>query len=165
MMGNWTFFSNYGHVLVCLSGNKGARLRDVAREVGITEHAVQKIVRDMQDAGFITVSKQGRCNRYELNKRRSLRHVLESHCTVGKLLKLVTRPDAATTVAKKMSDTEAVSGETVKPAMPEPTEENDKDRSPVSEPTQQLTPDASDVRKKTDKRSKPVNVRQQGTLF
>jgi len=63
-MGDWTFFSNYGHVLVCLSRNNGARLRDVAYEVGITERAVQKIVKDMQDAGFITVSKQGRCNRY-----------------------------------------------------------------------------------------------------
>ena len=62
-MGDWTFFSNYGHVLVCLAQNKQARLRDVAQEVGITERAVQKIVRDMQDAGFLTISKQGRCNR------------------------------------------------------------------------------------------------------
>ncbi|MEE8495035.1 MAG: hypothetical protein V3S21_01030 [Xanthomonadales bacterium] len=85
--------SNYGHVLVCLSRNNQARLRDVAFEVGITERAVQKIVRDMQDAGFITISKQGRCNRYRLNKRKSLRHGLESHCSVGKLLALVTRPD------------------------------------------------------------------------
>ena len=49
-------------------------LRDVAAEVGITERAVQKIVRDLQDAGFLTVTKQGRCNRYRINKRRSLRH-------------------------------------------------------------------------------------------
>ena len=58
-MGDWTFFSNYGHVLVCLERDHSIRLRDVAREVGITERAVQKIVRDMQDAGYITVTKQG----------------------------------------------------------------------------------------------------------
>lgn len=88
-MGEWTFFSNYGHVLVCLARNRDARLRDVADEVGITERAVQKIVRDMQDAGFLTVTKQGRCNRYRINRRKSLRHGLESHCTVGRLLTLI----------------------------------------------------------------------------
>ena len=91
-MGDWTLFSNYGHVLVCLARNREARLRDVAAEVGITERAVQTIVRDMQDAGFITVTKQGRCNRYRINRRKSLRHSLESHCSVGKLLSLVARP-------------------------------------------------------------------------
>ena len=90
-MGDWTFFSNYGHVLVCLARNSKARLRDVAHEVGITERAVQKIVRDLQQAGYITVRKQGRCNRYRINRRKSLRHDLESHCTVGKLLALVSR--------------------------------------------------------------------------
>jgi hypothetical protein len=90
-MGDWTFFSNYGHVLVCLARNREARLRDVAAEVGITERAVQTIVRDLQGAGFITVSKQGRCNRYRINRRKSLRHALESHCSVGKLLSLVAR--------------------------------------------------------------------------
>jgi DNA-binding Lrp family transcriptional regulator len=91
MMGDWTFFSNYGHVLVCLARNREARLRDVAAEVGITERAVQKIVRDLQDEGFLAVTKQGRCNRYRINRRKSLRHELESHCTVGKLLALVCR--------------------------------------------------------------------------
>jgi predicted transcriptional regulator len=92
MMGDWTFFSNYGHVLVCLARNREARLRDVALEVGITERAVQKIVRDLQDADMLVVTKQGRCNRYRINKRKSLRHVLESHCTVGQLLNLVAKP-------------------------------------------------------------------------
>ena len=92
MMSDWTFFSNYGHVLVCLARNREVRLRDVAVEVGITERAVQKIVRDLQDAGFLTVSKQGRCNRYRVNRRKALRHSLESQCTVGKLLALVAKP-------------------------------------------------------------------------
>ena len=88
-MGDWTFFSNYGHVLVCLARNNEVRLRDVALEVGITERAVQKIVKDMQDAGFLTINKHGRRNRYQINRRKSLRHGLESHCNVGKLLALL----------------------------------------------------------------------------
>lgn len=95
MMGDWTFFSNYGHVLVCLARNNEARLRDVAAEVGITERAAQKIVKDLQVAGFLTISKHGRRNRYQINKRKSLRHGLESHCNVGKLLALIAKQPRA----------------------------------------------------------------------
>ncbi len=86
-MGDWTVFSNHGHVLVCLANNNEARLRDVAASVGITERAVQKIVRELQQADFISISKHGRCNRYEVNIRKNLRHPLQSSCTVGVLLK------------------------------------------------------------------------------
>ena len=100
-MGEWTLFSNHGHVLVCLMRDSEARLRDVADQVGITERAVQKIVRELQDAAFITVSKHGRCNHYRINTRKSLRHELEAHCTVGKLLQALTgkpaRPDKGAT--------------------------------------------------------------------
>ena len=117
MMGDWTFFSNYGHVLVCLARNREARLRDVAADVGITERAVQKIVRDLQDEGFLTVSKQGRCNRYRINRRKSLRHDLESHCTVGKLLALITRPVPLAPPAEEIADEPKVAEE--HPAAPE----------------------------------------------
>jgi len=91
IMGEWTFFSNHGHVLVCLSRDREARLRDVAVQVGITERAVQKIVRDMQDAGYLEVTKHGRRNRYRINNRKALRHQLQSGCTIGQLLRLLGR--------------------------------------------------------------------------
>lgn len=163
-MGDWTFFSNYGHVLVCLSRNNKARLRDVAFEVGITERAVQKIVRDMQDAGFITVSKQGRCNRYRLNKRKSLRHGLESHCNIGKLLALVTRPNPVRAAAEKMDRAEAVRP-AASHAKPESTAKISEQSSPVPEVAHPSTPKAVDVKKKVDKKTKSVDARQQGTLF
>ena len=89
MMGDWTFFSNHGHVFFCLARDGDARLRDVAADVGITERAVQKIVRDLQQDGYIEIHKQGRCNRYRINRRKFLRHPLESHCPVSRLVKLV----------------------------------------------------------------------------
>jgi DNA-binding IscR family transcriptional regulator len=88
-MSDWTLFSNHGHVLVCLANNHAARLRDVAASVGITERAVQNILRELQGSGMVTVSKHGRCNHYQINTRHSLRHPLEAHCTVGKLLQLL----------------------------------------------------------------------------
>jgi len=88
-MSNWTLFSNHGHVLVCLATDSEARLRDVAADVGITERAVQKIVRDLQTNGMISVTKHGRRNRYRIHQKKNLRHELEAHCTLGELMRLV----------------------------------------------------------------------------
>ena len=85
-MGKWTLFSNHGHVLVCLARDSEARLRDVAADVGITERAVQKIVRDLQDGDMISVSKNGRRNSYRIHKKQNLRHELEAHCTLKDFL-------------------------------------------------------------------------------
>ena len=164
-MGNWTFFSNYGHVLVCLSRNNEARLIDVAFDVGITERAVQKIVKDLQDAGFITVSKQGRCNRYWLNKRKSLRHGLESHCNVGKLLALVTRLEPVEAAAEKIAEAETVTGEAVSQTRPEPAAQYAQQPTPVPEPAQQSAPAALDVKKRADNKNKLIDACRQGSLF
>ena len=88
-MSEWSLFSNHGHVLVCLANNQQARLRDVAAEVGITERAVQNILRELQVSGVIQITKHGRCNHYQIDPRKSLRHPLVAHCTVGSLLQLL----------------------------------------------------------------------------
>jgi len=51
--GEWTFLSNYGHVLVSLARDPDARMRDVAQAVGITERAVQQIVRELVGQGYL----------------------------------------------------------------------------------------------------------------
>jgi len=145
MMGDWTFFSNYGHVLVCLARNREARLRDVAREVGITERAVQKIVRDLQDAGFLTVTKQGRCNRYRVNRRKSLRHTLEAHCTVGQLLALVAKGGSREEAVESMEAAAA-------PAAVEVADE-------------ELPPPARAKEKDSRKKPSSTDTRDQGSLF
>ena len=88
-MSNWTLFSNHGHVLVCLAREPNARLRDVAADVGITERAVQKIVRDLQQGEMVSVSKHGRRNRYSIHDKKHLRHELEAHCILADLMDLV----------------------------------------------------------------------------
>ena len=88
-MSNWTLFSNHGHVLFCLARDLEARLRDVATDVGITERAVQKIVRDLQDGGMISVSKSGRRNCYRIHKKQRLRHELEASCKLRDLIRVV----------------------------------------------------------------------------
>lgn len=175
MMGEWTFFSNYGHVLVCLARNGNARLRDVASEVGITERAVQKIVKDLQAEGFITVRKQGRCNRYRINRRKTLRHALESHCTVGKLLALVAAGRHEVSFASvEAAETAEVPTEPRPAAAPEPAPESRQAAPARVEPIGDLdsapeAPQEAKPRPESKRKSKPktapLDVEQQGNLF
>ncbi|MSW46589.1 MAG: AsnC family transcriptional regulator [Actinobacteria bacterium] len=82
----WTFFTNHGHVLVCLAAEPDLRTRDVAELVGITERSAQSIIADLVDAGYLTRIKVGRRNRYEVHADKPLRHSLERDHTVGELL-------------------------------------------------------------------------------
>lgn len=85
----WTFMTNHAHVLFCLAREPDIRLREVADLVGITERAVQRIVADLQEGGYITVHKEGRRNRYEVNAELKLRHPVENHRTVAELMELI----------------------------------------------------------------------------
>ena len=95
-MSNWTLLSNHGHVLVCLSRDPEARLRDVAADVGITERAVQKIVRDLQEGSMIGVTKSGRRNSYRVHMKQTLRHQLEADCTLKELIGVINRSQKPT---------------------------------------------------------------------
>lgn len=89
--GEWTFFSNYAHVLVCLIGDPDQTMRDVASKVGITERAVQRIVSELEKAGVLLKVKEGRRNHYDFKLDVPMRHPLESHVTLEQLLKIIVK--------------------------------------------------------------------------
>lgn len=86
---DWTFLTNHAHVLFCLAQDQEIRLRDVADRVGITERAVQRIVTELEHGRYITRHRNGRRNSYVVHTRESLRHPIESHCSVADLLSLI----------------------------------------------------------------------------
>ena len=94
---DWTFLSNHGHVLLCIAREPGIRLRDVAERVGITERAVQRIVADLREAGYLSHVGEGRRNRYEVHGDRRLRHPVVAHHELRVLLDLLSSgaPDEA----------------------------------------------------------------------
>lgn len=65
------------------------RMRDAAHLVGITERAVQRIVADLEEAGYIERIRHGRRNRYEVRDHLPLRHPIERHERVSSLIALV----------------------------------------------------------------------------
>ena len=76
---SWTFLSNHTHVLICIAQQPDVRLSDVAQKVGVSERAVHRIVHELIDEGYLSVTKEGRCNVYEIDLEQPLRHPLESH--------------------------------------------------------------------------------------
>ena len=86
---NWTFLTNHAHVLLCLAKSSSMRIRDLALEVGITERAVQRIIAELIDEGYIEREKQGRRNVYSICTNRSLKHPIEGHRKIEDLIKLI----------------------------------------------------------------------------
>lgn len=70
-------------------------MRDVAERVGITERAVQRIIDDLAEAGYLLVQREGRRNRYQVVENLPLRHPVEEHCKVAGLIGLVLKHPAA----------------------------------------------------------------------
>ncbi|MHB1555254.1 MAG: helix-turn-helix transcriptional regulator [Acidimicrobiales bacterium] len=85
----WTFLTNHGHVLVCIATDPGVRGRDIAARVGITERAAQAIIADLVREGYVTRTRVGRRNHYEINPDRPLRHPVEQPHSIGEFLQVV----------------------------------------------------------------------------
>ncbi len=85
----WTFLTNHSHVLISLAGNGNLRVRDIAQQVSITERAVLKILGELEEAGIITRTREGRRTHYSIHRDRPLRHQVEAHCTTGHLLAMI----------------------------------------------------------------------------
>ena len=88
----WHFVTNYAHVLVCIASDPTARLRDIASTLGVTERTATQLVKDLEAAGYLTKTREGRRNRYEVHDELPLRHPLHSHHTVGELIRFLQAP-------------------------------------------------------------------------
>ena len=87
----WTFLSNHTHVLFVLATEPDIVLREVATKVGITERAVQRILAELEQDGFVNRERDGRRNTYTLNLNKALRHKLERNHTIGDIISLLRR--------------------------------------------------------------------------
>jgi predicted transcriptional regulator len=87
--GGWTFVSNHFVVLLCIAQDESIRIADVADRIGLTDRAVQGIVADLVDAGYLTRTRVGRRNHYEVNRDMPLRHLQTQHRRLGELLQVM----------------------------------------------------------------------------
>lgn len=85
----WTFLSNHGHVLVAVAQDPEARVVDIAGRVGITDRAVQAILNDLEQEGYLRRTREGRRNTYRIMRGARFRHAQEKKAKVGSFLELL----------------------------------------------------------------------------
>ena len=85
----WDFLTNHAHVLLCVASDPGARLREIAAAVGITERAAHRIVSELVESGYVVRERHGRRNRYQVKANGPLPHPLVKGKAVGDLLEVL----------------------------------------------------------------------------
>jgi DNA-binding MarR family transcriptional regulator len=70
----WSFVTNHARVLAYIASDPNARLRDIAAAVGVTERTAAQIVSDLEQAGYLSKTRDGRRNQYSLDAQVKLRH-------------------------------------------------------------------------------------------
>ena len=96
-MTEWGFLTNHARVLVCIAHDPGARLRDIAAKVGITERSAYAIVTDLAAAGYVVKDKDtdGRRNRYQVQAHLPLPGAIGRERTIGEVLDVLVDSKAA----------------------------------------------------------------------
>ncbi|KOT60590.1 MULTISPECIES: helix-turn-helix transcriptional regulator [Streptomyces] len=89
----WTFVTNHARVLAAIADNHNARIRDIAARCRLTERAVQKIISDLERDGYLSHTREGRSNTYEIDPGKVLRHPAEAGLTVASLLSLLVQDE------------------------------------------------------------------------
>jgi hypothetical protein len=89
----WTFLTNHARVLLCIAHDPGARLRDIAARLDITERTAYGIVTDLAQAGYLVKHKDGRRNRYQIQAHLPLPEPTSQERTLGEVLALLTGGD------------------------------------------------------------------------
>jgi DNA-binding IclR family transcriptional regulator len=85
-MGNWSFLTKHGRVLLCIARDPGVRLREIAAVLDITERSAYALVGDLANAGYVVKERNGRRNRYIIQRHLPLPESTFEDPTIGDVL-------------------------------------------------------------------------------
>ena len=104
-MAEWSFLTNHARALVCIARDPGARLREIADVLGVTERRAFGIVNDLTKSGYVVKEKDGRRNRYHIQAHLPLPEPTARERTVGEVLALLTGTDSTVTCTSEKAGT------------------------------------------------------------
>ncbi|MFD5387886.1 helix-turn-helix transcriptional regulator [Streptomyces sp. NPDC127074] len=90
----WTFLTNHARVLATIADDPNVRIRDIAAHCRLTERAVQKIIAELEQDGYLSHTREGRTNTYRIEPGKVLRHPAEAGLPVASLLSLLVEDEA-----------------------------------------------------------------------
>ena len=88
-MERWSFLTNHARVLLCIAHDPGARLRDIAASLDITDRSVYGIVTDLTTAGYVIKHRDGRRNLYQIQAHLPLPEPASKEPAIGEVLALL----------------------------------------------------------------------------
>ena len=88
-MERWSFLTNHARVLLCIAHDPGARLRDIAASLGITDRSVYGIVTDLTTAGYVVKHRDGRRSLYQIQAHLALPEPASQEPAIGEVLALL----------------------------------------------------------------------------
>lgn len=94
-MAEWSFLTNHARALLCIAHDPGVRLRDIAAALLVTERSAFGIVRDLVEAGYVVKERDGRRNRYQVQRHLPLPDPISHTRTVGEVLALLIGEEGA----------------------------------------------------------------------
>ncbi len=106
-------FTNHALVLSVIAADPAVRIREIAERVEITPRAVEILLRDLIQVGFLTRKRVGRRNVYEVHRHEKLRHPLIGERDVGGVVR------AMLPVKKQPKPDVAFANQRITPAIPE----------------------------------------------
>ena len=85
----WTFITNHGAVLALLAEHGQITARQIAQELNITTRTVRRIIAELEADNYIEIQKEGRQNRYSIDRNQPLRRDDQRAVIVGRLLSVL----------------------------------------------------------------------------
>ena len=91
-MHEWTFLTDHAHVLVLLARVPRTPVTGLADTLGRSEQEIDGILADLQESGYVERRSGNDMTIHVLDRSRPLRHPVEAHHSVGRLLDAVQKP-------------------------------------------------------------------------
>jgi hypothetical protein len=105
---DWSFLTTHARAMLFLAQNPDARLRDLAAGLAVTERTAYGLVADLTTAGYVVKERDGRRNRYHVQRHLPLRDDVGRERNIGALLDLL----GATESRRLKSPTSSAAGRT-----------------------------------------------------
>jgi DNA-binding transcriptional ArsR family regulator len=85
----WTFMTNHAQVLLAVAQKPDLRVTEIAAAARITERHAYRMLRDLQDAGYVERRREGRCNLYRIHPELAIGDPVVEEQSLRELLGLI----------------------------------------------------------------------------
>jgi hypothetical protein len=96
----WTLVTSHGLVLLFIAGSPHATIREISENLELTERRIADVIRDLERAKMIAVTREGRRNRYALNPDAHFLHPIMTDIPIKAFVAIWQREVARRRMAK-----------------------------------------------------------------